>query len=146
MYRPAGFVAKPRKVIRVAIAIPLKITERPFDDDGQFVVKGRLKRGQPILAHPDQRCPDGRMRAAFLGQCGPGRGSDQDEPCILTSCVVQGIARASNKGIMHFAVGDQPFAKQRMRQVCSSKEQHQVHLGDARLNMLPLRRKFPSRR
>ena len=131
--------------IRVAISIPLKIVERPFHDDGQFVGKGRLERGQSILAHPNQRCPDGLMRAAFWGQCDPGRCADQDEPRILIAGVVQRIERARNKGIIHCADGDQPFAKQRMRQACGSKKQHQIHLGNAQLNMLPFWRKFPFR-
>ena len=56
---------------RVAISVPLKIVERPFHDDGQFVGRARLERGQSVLTHPNQRGPDGLTRATFWDQRDP---------------------------------------------------------------------------
>ena len=47
-------------------------------------------------------------------------------------------------GIVERADRQQPLAEQRMRQAERGEQQEQVHLGDAELDMLALRRELPA--
>ncbi len=145
----AGLLAQPGLfVVRVRVAgrrvaLPLHIVERPAQDDRELVDEGRLEGGEPVLREADQRRADRLVRAAFRRQRHARRRRRQDEAGVLVAGVVERIEAAGDERVVERADRDQPLAEQGMRQPERRQQQEQVHLGDAELDMLPLRREVP---
>ena len=141
--RAAGLVAQPVALGGFAVAVPLDVVERQGDDRGELVDEGRLERGEPVLRHADQRRADRLVRAAFRRERHARRRRDQNEAGVLVAGVVQRIEAARDERIVERADRQQPLAVDRMRQAERGQQDEQVHLGDAELDVLALRRELP---
>lgn len=63
--RAAGLVAQPGALVPVAFAFSLEVIKSPLHDHGEFVGKAGPERRQAVLAHADQRRPDGLVDLAL---------------------------------------------------------------------------------
>ena len=141
--RAAGLVAQPVALGRCAVAVLLDVVERERHDRGKLVDERRLERRKPVLRHADQRLRDRLVRAALGRERDAGRRRDQDEARVLVAGVVQRIEAARDERIVQRADRQQPLAVDRMRQAERGQQDEQVHLGDAELDVLALRRELP---
>src|SRR5690606_6618520 len=65
------------------------------------------------------------------------------ETRVLVTGIVERIEAALNEGIVERADRQQPLAVDLMRQAKRRQHDEQVHLGDAELDVLTLRRELP---
>ena len=119
------------------------MAETPAHDHSEFIDKGRLERGQPVLRDADQGRRDRLVRAAFRRQRDARRRRRHHETRVLVAGIVQRIEAALDERIVQGADRQQPFAVDLMRQPQRRHQDEQVHLGDAELDVLSLRRKIP---
>ena len=144
--RAAGLVAEPVALRSLALAVALDIGESEGEHGRELVDEGRLERRQPILRHADQRRPDRLMGAALGGERDARGRRDQDEAGVLVAGIVQRIEPARDERVVERADRQQPLAEERVRQAEGGERQEQVHLGDAELDVLALRRELPALR
>ena len=83
------------------------------------------------------------MQPAFRRQRNARRGRDEDEASVLIARIVGRIEPSPDKRIENRADRNQPLAKQFVRQPECRQHQKQIILGDAQLDVLTGRRKFP---
>src|SRR5690242_16647105 len=83
------------------------------------------------------------MRAAFAGQRDAGRRRHHYEARILVTGIIKRIEAARDERVVQRADRQQARAVDRMRESECGKLDEQVHLGDAKLEMLTLRRELP---
>ena len=83
------------------------------------------------------------MRAAFGRERDAGRRAGKDEAGILVAGIVQRIEPARDEGIVERADGEQPLTEMRMGKARLSEQEEEVHLSDAKLEMLAFGREFP---
>ena len=83
------------------------------------------------------------MRAALRCQRQSRWRRHHHEARFLIAGIVQRIETAHDEGIVQRADRDHPFAEQRVRQPERAKHQEQVHLGDAKFDMLALLAHLP---
>ena len=145
--RAAGLVAQPCALVGVAaavlVSIALQVVEGPFHDHRQLVGKGGLEGREPVLAHADERRADRLVRAALGGERDARGRADDHEARVLVAGVVQRIEPARDEGVVDRADGDHPLAEQAVRQPRRAKQQEEVHLGDAKLEVLPFGGEVP---
>src|SRR5207248_1830772 len=121
----------------------LDVVEGKSENDRQLVDESRLEGRKPVLSEPDERRRDRLMRATLGRERDAGGGGHQDESRVLIAGIVERIEPALNEGIIKRADGDEPLAVDGMREPERGQQDEQVHLGDAELDMLALRRKIP---
>ena len=105
--------------------------------------KAGSKEASPSCADADQRRRDRLMRAALRRQRDAGRRRRQHEARVLVAGIVHRIEAALDEGIVERADRQQPLAVDGMRQAQRREQDEQVHLGDAELHVLALRREIP---
>ncbi len=142
--RAAGLVAQPVALGSGARRRPSGCSRtRSAGSTASSSTKAGSNDGEPVLRHADQRLRDRLMRAALRRQRDAGRRRHHDEAGVLVAGIVQRIEAARDEGIVERADRQQPLAVDRMRQPERRQQDEQVHLGDAELDMLALRREFP---
>ena len=131
---------------RRSLAVALDVVEGEAQDRGELVDEGRLEGGEPVLGEADEGRGDRLVRAALGRERDAGGRRDEDEASVLVAGVIQGIEPAGDERIVERADRQQPVAEKGMREAEGGEQDEQVHLGDAELDMLALRRKIPVER
>ena len=141
--RAAGLVAQPVAFGRLAVAVLLDVGEAQARIAASSSTKAGSNAASPSCAMP--------ISGSAIDWCAPPsrrqrdarRRRHHDEAGVLVAGVVERIEPARDEGIVQRADRQQPLAVDGVRQAERRQQDEQVHLGDAELDMLALRREFP---
>ena len=124
----------------------LDVVEGKEQDHRELIDERRLEGGESVLCEPDQRRRDRLVGAAFSRERDSGWRRHQDEARLLVAGIVERIEPTLDERIVECADRQQALSVDFVRKSERGKEDEQIHLGDAELNMLALRRKVPIER
>ncbi len=120
--------------------------KRMAEQDRQLVAISGFETRELVLHDGEQRRVGGLVLPAFRRQRDAAGGRDQQKPRILVAGVEQRIMAAIDERVVYRADGQQPGAVEVVAKTGGAKEQKQILLGDAKLDMLALRVGAPALR
>src|ERR1700687_3610962 len=115
----------------------------PTDDFTQLIDIGGLEGGQRRLTDSDKRSEYRLVRSTLGRERKPRRGSDQDEPGVLVTGIVQRVESTSDEGVVDRADRQQPRSEQRTGQSQGREHDEQVVFGNTELDVLASGRPRP---
>ena len=84
--------------------------EPPSENNGEFIGKGRLEGGQPVLRDADQGRCNGLVGAPLRGQSHTRWRRHENEARVLVAGIIESVEAALDEGVIQRADGKQSFA------------------------------------
>src|SRR5713101_7848313 len=117
--------------------------ETPTNDLTQLIDIGGLEGGQRRLPDSNKRSEYRLVRATLWRERNSRWRSDQHEPGVLVTGIVQRVESTSDEGVVDRTDRQEPRSEQRTSQAQGREQDEQVIFGDAELDVLASGRPRP---